>query len=287
MLTPALYIVATPIGNLGDLSFRALDVLKSVDWVIAEDTRHSRTLFQHYGITTPMSSFHVHNEHSAQQQIIERLKQGQSVALISDAGTPLISDPGYLLVLGAHAENIPVIPIPGACAAITALSASGLPVDRFCFEGFLPAKAHARAERLKALRQETRTLIFYEAPHRLVESLAALMEQFGAEREAVLARELTKRFETIAKAPLEKLWQKVSEHEEQQKGEIVLLVAGYQPASADALLLDAEEQRLLAILVKEVSPQQAAKIMAKWGQRRKQEYYKFILDHSSAARISP
>jgi len=283
MLERALYIVATPIGNLADISLRALEVLKSVDCILAEDTRHSRTLLQHYSINTPMSSLHVHNEHGVQAQIMQRLRDGQSMALISDAGTPLISDPGYLLVQAARAENISVIPIPGACAAIAALSVSGLPVEKFCFEGFLPAKAHARAERLQALSHETRTLIFYEAPHRLVESLEAMVKQLGPDREAVLARELTKRYETIRKAPLSILQQWVADHAEQQKGENVLLVAGYQPESVDELALTAQEQHLLDILVKEVSPQQAAKIMAKWGQRTKKHYYQFILARSGSA----
>lgn len=283
MVHNALYIVSTPIGNLADITLRALDILKSVSWVVAEDTRHSRTLFQHYGITTRMSALHEHNEHSVQLHIVEKLRQGQSVALISDAGTPLINDPGYSLVLEAQAAGIPVVPIPGACAVIAALSVSGLPVDRFCFEGFLPAKAQAREQKLKALQQDSRTLIFYEAPHRLQESLQAMVTQLGAERIAVLARELTKRYETIHKAPLHTLCTWVAQNSEQQKGEIVLLVAGYQPKSANELSLDAQEKKLLDVLIKEVPPQQAARIMAKLGERTKQQYYKFILSQSDEA----
>ncbi len=281
MVEHALYIVSTPIGNLADITFRAVDILKSVSWVVAEDTRHSRTLFQHYGITTPLSACHAHNEHQMRAKVMQRLREGQSVALISDAGTPLINDPGYPLVVDAHAEGIAVIPVPGACAAIAALSAAGLPVDRFCFEGFLPAKEKARKARLAALQHEVRTLIFYEAPHRLVESLMTMVEQFGEMRLAVLARELTKRYETIRKASLQALLSWVLAQPEQQKGEIVLVISGYEPPSLDTLVLNHQEQSILDVLIDEVSPQQAARILAKLGERSKQEYYRFILNRNA------
>ena len=201
----ALYVVATPIGNLEDISARALRVLREVSLIAAEDTRHSSRLLQHFGIATPLAACHEHNEREEGGRFLVRLQAGDDVALISDAGTPLISDPGYHLVRQARAAGIRVVPVPGACALIAALSAAGLPSDRFIFEGFLPAKAAARRARLELLKEEARTLIFYEAPHRILECLADLTTVFGAERPALLGRELTKTFETLQGLPLEQL----------------------------------------------------------------------------------
>lgn len=196
-----LYVVATPIGNLEDISARALRVLREVALIAAEDTRHSSRLLAHFGIQTPLAACHEHNERNEGERFIERLQAGDDVALISDAGTPLISDPGYHLVRQARAAGVAVVPVPGACALIAALSAAGLPSDRFIFEGFLPAKAAARRTRLEALKAEPRTLIFYEAPHRILESLGDFEDVFGGERMAVLGRELTKTFETLKGLP--------------------------------------------------------------------------------------
>jgi len=222
-----LYLVATPIGNLEDLTFRALRVLKEVDLVAAEDTRHSRKLFNHYGIATPLTSYFEHNEAQKGERLLAQLRAGKSVALISDAGTPAISDPGFLLVRRCREEGITVQAVPGPSAAVAALSISGLPTERFTFEGFLPARSKARREALRQLRQEPRTAIFYEAPHRLLASLRDLAEELGGEREVAVARELTKLHEELFRGPAEA----VAAHfaAARVRGEIVLLVA---PAAA-------------------------------------------------------
>src|SRR3979490_2971382 len=195
--TGSLYVVATPIGNLDDISARALKVLQDVALIAAEDTRHSLRLLQHFGISTPLAACHEHNERDEGGRFLSLLLAGENGALISDAGTPLISDPGYHLVRQARAAGVNVVPVPGACALIAALSAAGLPSDRFIFEGFLPAKVAGRRSRLELLKEESRTLIFYEAPHRILECLQDMELEFGAERPALLARELTKTFETL------------------------------------------------------------------------------------------
>ena len=222
----ALHVVATPIGNLGDLTARAREVLASVDAICAEDTRHTRQLLGALGIERPLLALHEHNEADVAWKLVERLKAGDSLALVSDAGTPLVSDPGYRLVRDVRAAGLRVIPLPGACAAIAALSVAGLPSDRFCFEGFLPAKASGRRERLTALAREPRTLVFYESSHRIEESLADLVAMFGPDREAVLARELTKLFETVLGDTLEGIAAKVAADDNQRKGEFVLVVRG-------------------------------------------------------------
>ena len=201
----SLYVVATPIGNLDDISARALRILREVALIAAEDTRHSARLLQHFGIQTPLAACHEHNERDQGGRCLARLQAGEDVALISDAGTPLISDPGYHLVRQARAAGFAVVPVPGACALIAALSAAGLPSDRFIFEGFLPAKAAGRRARLEQVREEPRTLIFYEAPHRILECLQDMCEVFGDDRPALLARELTKTFETLQGLPLAEL----------------------------------------------------------------------------------
>ncbi|RAP59527.1 16S rRNA (cytidine(1402)-2'-O)-methyltransferase [Oleiagrimonas sp. MCCC 1A03011] len=254
-----LHVVATPIGNREDISARAVEVLRSVALIAAEDTRHSKPLMTHLGVDTPLKALHEHNEDGIAQALVERLLQGEDVALISDAGTPLVSDPGYRLVRAARAAGIRVSPVPGACAAIAALSAAGLPSDRFVFEGFLPAKRGARRTRLAELASETRTLIFYESPHRVAEALADMRDAFGEAREAVLARELTKLFETVLGQPLAELAERVASDADQQRGECVLLVAGCADA-AEAQL--AEGRRLFALLREELPPSKAAKLAA-------------------------
>ena len=258
-----LYVVATPIGNRNDISSRAVQVLRAVDLIAAEDTRHSSTLTQHLAINTPMIACHDHNEDNASKVILERLAAGQCVALISDAGTPLISDPGYRLVNAARENGYRVAPIPGACALISALSASGLPTDRFRFEGFLPSKRDARQKRLQQLQNVDCTLVFYEAPHRIVATLQAMAEVFGALRQAVLARELTKRYETITDAPLGQLQQQVAEDRNQQRGEMVIVVGGVDSMPRDADEDELEAERVLTILLEELPAKQAAVLAVK------------------------
>jgi len=255
----SLWVVATPIGHRDDFSVRAIETLCAVTVIAAEDTRHSRPLLLHHGIATPLIALHEHNERDAVDAIVRRLLVGESVALISDAGTPLISDPGFRLVRAARAAGIRCIPVPGACAAIAALSVAGLPSDRFVFEGFLPAKAAARRTRLQELAGDARTVIFYESSHRVAESLADMRDIFGGDREAVLARELTKMFETVLGEPLNDLAAKVVADPDQQRGEHVILVAG-RGEEVDAKL--AEGRRVFAILRDELPPAKAAKLAA-------------------------
>ncbi|HEY4582424.1 MAG TPA: 16S rRNA (cytidine(1402)-2'-O)-methyltransferase [Lysobacter sp.] len=259
MQTPGtLHVVATPIGNLGDLGARALEILGSVDAICAEDTRHTRQLLAHFGIEKALVALHQHNEDAQASQLVTRLREGQSLALVSDAGTPLVSDPGFRLVRAVREAGLRVSPVPGACAAIAALSVAGIPSDRFAFEGFLPAKAAARRERLAGLVGEPRTLIFYEASHRIEETLADFVAVFG-ERRAVLARELTKLFETVLDGDLASLQAQVSADPNQRKGEFVLVVEG-APEDADATL--AEGRRVYAALCAHMKPSQAAKVAA-------------------------
>ncbi|ENA36932.1 MULTISPECIES: 16S rRNA (cytidine(1402)-2'-O)-methyltransferase [Pseudomonas] len=280
MSTPGtLYIVATPIGNLEDISARALRILKEVSLIAAEDTRHSSRLLQHFGINTPLAACHDHNEREQGGRFINRLLEGGSVALVSDAGTPLISDPGFHLVRQARAAQIPVVPVPGASAVIAALSAAGLPSDRFIFEGFLPAKATARRSRLDALKQEERTLIFYEAPHRLLESVEDLAAIMGGERVAVLARELTKTFETIKDAPLGELVDWIRSDSNQQRGECVLLISGYESPEKDSLTPEAV--RILNILLAEMPLKRAAALAAEITGERKNMLYQFALEQQN------
>jgi 16S rRNA (cytidine1402-2'-O)-methyltransferase len=254
-----LWVVATPIGHRDDLSARAIETLRAVAVIAAEDTRHSRPLLVHHNIDTPLIALHDHNERDAVDAIVRRMQGGDAVALISDAGTPLISDPGFRLVRAARAAGIRCIPVPGACAAIAALSVAGLPSDRFVFEGFLPPKAAARRSRLQELAGDPRTLIFYESSHRVAESLADMRDVFGADREAVLARELTKMFETVLGKPLAELAAQVVADPDQQRGEHVILVAG-RGEEADAKL--AEGRRIFTILREELPPAKAAKLAA-------------------------
>jgi 16S rRNA (cytidine1402-2'-O)-methyltransferase len=255
-----LWIVATPIGNLEDFSPRARAVLRDVSLIAAEDTRHSAPLLGLAGSRARTLALHEHNEREQAARIVEHLQAGEDVALISDAGTPLVSDPGFRLVRAAREAGCEVSPVPGPCAAIAALSAAGLPSDRFVFEGFLPAKGAARRERLQALAAEPRTLIFYESSHRIVESLADMIGAFGALRAGVLARELTKLFETFIAAPLGEIAVKVDADPNQQRGEFVLLIAGAEGDAADAQL--AEGRRVFTLLREELPPARAAKLAA-------------------------
>jgi 16S rRNA (cytidine1402-2'-O)-methyltransferase len=275
----ALYIVATPIGNLGDMTARAIEVLRDVTFIAAEDTRHSGGLLRHFGIATPCLAFHEHNERQQTEKLIERLREGDAVALISDAGTPLLSDPGFHLVRAAHAADIRVIPVPGASAVLAALAASGLPTDRFIFEGFLPAKAAARRERLTSLCQESRTLLFYEAPHRVAAVLGEMAEIFGGAREAVLARELTKVYETIRKDTLGALWRWVQDDLQQQRGECVIAVHGATLSAADESGGDAH--LLLGILLEELPLKQAVALAAKITGEKRNSLYRWAVDMKS------
>jgi len=265
-----LWVVATPIGHRDDFSARAIATLREVAVIAAEDTRHSRPLLMHHNIATPLIALHEHNEREVVEAIVRRLEGGESVALISDAGTPLISDPGFRLVRAARAAGIRCAPVPGACAAIAALSVAGLPSDRFVFEGFLPPKSAARRARLQELAGEPRTLIFYESSHRVAESLADMRAVFGDGREAVLARELTKLFETVLDEPLAQLAERVANDPDQQRGECVILVAG-RGEEADAKL--AEGQRIFAILREELPPAKAAKLAAAISGAPRKELY--------------
>jgi 16S rRNA (cytidine1402-2'-O)-methyltransferase len=257
----ALYVVATPIGNLGDLSARARAILANVGIIAAEDTRHTGALLQAFGISTPLVSLHEHNEAARTGGLLARLEKGETVALVSDAGTPLVSDPGFELVRSATEAGLRVLTVPGPSAAIAALSVSGLPVDRFAFEGFLPAKAAARRNALALLERETRTLVFYEAPHRLREVLADMALAFGKERRAAVARELTKRFETTYYGTLQELADRAGDDADMNRGELVLLVAGAAPKDPGASTL--ESSQVLRTLLEELPAAQAAKLTAR------------------------
>ena len=271
-----LYVVATPIGNLDDISARMLKTLQNVALIAAEDTRHSARLMQHFGINTPLIACHDHNERDQGLRLVERLLAGESIALISDAGTPLISDPGFHLVRAARAAGVPVVPVPGPCALVAALSAAGLPSDRFVFEGFLPARSSGRRQQLEALREEPRTLMFYEAPHRLLESLRDMQTVFGDERVVVLARELTKTFETIKGAPLVELCAWVEADSNQQRGECVLLVEGWRAPEGEESL-SAEVLRILQLLLAELPLKRAAALAAEITGVRKNLLYQEAL----------
>lgn len=259
MSTPVLYVIATPIGNLADISARALETLKQVAAVCAEDTRHTRPLLAHYGIDKPLIALHDHNEEAIADKVVARLLAGESLALVSDAGTPLVSDPGFKLVRAARAAGVRVSPVPGACAAIAALSVAGLPSDRFAFEGFLPAKASGRRERLSRLAGASATLVFYESSHRIEESLADMASVFGGDRPAVLARELTKLFETVLDGDLDSLLAKVKADPNQRRGEFVVMVQG---AVDDEAAQIAEGRRLYARLNEHLPPSTAARLAA-------------------------
>lgn len=270
-----LYVVATPIGNLQDITFRAIETLKKVELIVAEDTRHAKPLLNHYSINKPIFSMHEHNERERLQVVLQQLQEGKSIALISDAGTPLISDPGFPLVRAARSEHIPIVPIPGPCAAIAALSVAGLPTDRFVFEGYLPAKEEARCNRLNTLLHEERTIIFYEAPHRIASVLQNMMQIFGPDRKIAIAREMTKIHETITMGTLATVNELVKTDKNAERGEFVILVAG----SNEALRPTKEvvPQEVLATLLEVMPLKQAAILTSKITGERKNTLYDMAL----------
>jgi 16S rRNA (cytidine1402-2'-O)-methyltransferase len=276
-MSGTLFVVATPIGNLEDLSPRARQTLAEVDLVAAEDTRHTGRLLSHLGVKTPQFALHEHNEARAAQSLIEQLMDGKSVALVSDAGTPLVSDPGYRLVRAAHANGIAVSPLPGPSAVTAALSVSGLPTDRFGFEGFPPAKTAARRKWLQARAADGRTLLFFEAVHRIVATLADMVDVFGADREAFLGRELTKLHEQCRRATLGELLDEVSNGTIISRGEFVIAVHGAEdnaPSSIDA-------DRLLRELAETLPPKKAAAIAARVTGEKRNALYQRLLDIKS------
>ena len=270
----ALYVVATPIGNIDDLSIRARSVLCEVDTVLAEDTRRTRTLLERYAIPTPARSFHEHNEREETPRVLARIMNGARFALVSDAGTPLVSDPGYLLVREARSHDVPVLCVPGPSAVTAALSVSGLPVDRFAFEGFLPARRSQRVRVLETLARETRTMVLFEAPHRIIEALEDLCTVFGGDREAVIARELTKRFETVVSGRLDHLLAEVASRRIPARGEIVLIVRGHVASDSDE---DSAGALLDALLDERIPVRQAAAIAARLTGSSRNELYRRAL----------
>ncbi|MDG2916704.1 16S rRNA (cytidine(1402)-2'-O)-methyltransferase [Bisgaard Taxon 10/6] len=272
-----LYIVATPIGNLQDITRRALDVFAQVDLIAAEDTRHSGLLLSHYGIKKPFFALHDHNEQQKAALLVEKLQQGVHIALISDAGTPLISDPGFHVVRQCRQAGIRVVPLPGACAAITALCASGIASDRFCFEGFLPAKSKARRDKLQNLAEESRTLIFYESTHRILGTLEDVEFVFGGERYAVLAREITKTWETISGDIISRLRQWLSEDPNRTKGEMVLIIEG-KPKSEN-IEFDGQALKALQLISRELPLKKAAAIVAELYGYKKNALYQYGLEN--------
>jgi 16S rRNA (cytidine1402-2'-O)-methyltransferase len=276
MLEPALYVVATPIGNLQDMTPRAVDVLQRVELIAAEDTRHSARLMAHCGIDTRLVSVHEHNERQRIETIVHQLQSGASVALISDAGTPLISDPGYVVVKGVREAGYKVVPVPGCVAFVAALSAAGLPTDRFAFEGFLPHKSSGRKQQLKGLVDESRTLIFYESPHRILASLKDMQSIFGGDRVVAVARELTKTYETIHVDKLDALLEWMAADNNQQRGEFVVLVHGVE--SKGEVALDAKALEVLDILLAELPASQAASLAAKITGLKKKVLYQAALE---------
>lgn len=283
-MSGSLFVVATPIGNLGDMVPRALEILQSADLVCAEDTRHSGRLLQHFGIRTPLAAYHEHSSATEQERILSTLRQGGTVALISDAGTPLISDPGFDLIRSARRENIAVLPVPGPCAAITALSVAGMATDRFIFEGFLPAKSAARRSRLESMVAERASLVFYESPHRILESLRDMAAVLGGEREAFFAREMTKAYETYLFDTLDGLCGRVASDTDQRRGEIVVVVSGAGRAVEDAV--HQEGERVLRVLLAELPIKQAAALSARITGDSKNRLYQLALqlDRSSPER---
>lgn len=273
-LAGQLFVVATPIGNLEDITLRAIRVLQTVDRIAAEDTRHAQMLLNHLRIEKPMLALHNFNERERAETLLAALQKGESIALISDAGTPLISDPGFHVVKLARDAGMKVTPIPGACAAIAALSVAGLPTDQFTFIGFLPAKSVAKTTQLQQLVCDTRTLIFYEAPHRLLATLECLQAVF-AQRQIVIARELTKLFESIYQGSAAELLQHFADHADQLRGEIVILVAGSSKQQEQTKALKAEV--VLDILLRELPIKQAAQLASDITGERKNKLYDLAL----------
>ncbi|MCP4270533.1 MAG: 16S rRNA (cytidine(1402)-2'-O)-methyltransferase [Gammaproteobacteria bacterium] len=269
-----LYIVATPIGNLADITQRAISILKTVDVIAAEDTRHTGLLLKHLNIKNKMLSLHEHNERSQSSIIIKHLEHGESVALVSDAGTPLISDPGFFLVREARQAGFKVVPVPGACAMITALSVSGIATDRFVFEGFLPHKQGVRQKQLKAIANESRTLVFYESTHRIIDCLKDMKNILGDERLVTIARELTKTFETVHSDTLKNTLNWMQDDMQQKKGEFVVILSGNQNPSSTS---EVEVDRMVDILMKQLPMAQATAAVAEISGQRKKELYQRAL----------
>lgn len=276
-LSGILYIVATPIGNLQDITARALDIFNQVDLIAAEDTRHSGLLLSHYGIKKPFFALHDHNEQQKADLLVEKLRQGNHIALISDAGTPLISDPGFHVVRKCRQAGIRVVPLPGACAAITALCASGVASDRFCFEGFFPAKSKARRDKLTELVDEARTLIFYESTHRILDSLTDVETVLGADRYVVLAREITKTWETIIGDEVGQLRTWLAEDPNRTKGEMVLIIEGKSAESSAEF--SPQAIKALQLIAQELPLKKAAAIVAELYGYKKNALYQFGLDN--------
>ncbi len=270
-----LYVVATPIGNLDDMVPRAVTTLKSADYVAAEDTRHSGKLLKHFAIDTPLLAFHEHNEGERTGYLVGLLESGSSVALISDAGTPLISDPGYRLVRAAHLAGVKVTPVPGPCAMVAALSVSGLPSDRVMFVGFLPARAQARRTRLQELAGRRETLVLYESCHRIAEALADIAQELGPSRQVAFCRELTKTFETVRLGSLQSIGDWVVADADQRRGEIVLVIEGNQ---SESVLLDEVGQRWLRALAAEMTPARASALASRVTGLRKRALYQWLTD---------
>ncbi len=278
-----LFVVATPIGNLDDISSRAIEVLQSVDIILAEDTRHSAGLLSRYGISTKITAFHEHNEAKLNDAIIAKLESGRDAAIISDAGTPLISDPGFKLVQSAHKGGIQVIPIPGPSAVVAALSVSGLPTDRFLFEGFLPSRREGRRRRLEALARGTETLVILESPHRVLATLQDMMEIFGATRMGAIAKELTKVYETVRLDTLTALHAWLGEREERQKGEFVIVVSGAEHADPDP----EAHRELLRDLLGELPLKTAVRLAAKISGASRNRLYALALELSGEGKPDP
>lgn len=272
---PTLYIVATPIGNLQDISQRAVDILSKVDWIAAEDTRHTKSLLQAIGVQNNLLSLHEHNEEARSQQLLAKLLAGESGALVSDAGTPLINDPGYHVVKLLRENGVQVVPIPGPSAVITALSAAGLATDRFSYEGFLPAKSGKRVSALQLLKDETHTMVFYESPHRLVASLADFKTVMGEGRKLVVARELTKKFEQFVSGSITEVIAYFDENSDKVRGEFVLMLEGAEAQAAGEL---SEYDALINVLIAQNLPvKQISEIVAGYAGFKKKEVYQYLL----------
>ncbi len=275
-VTGTLYIVATPIGNLKDITLRAVKILESVDWVAAEDTRHTRPLLQNLGINKTLISLHEHNEKSRSEQLLEKLRNGENGALVSDAGTPLINDPGYYLVKLLRETGVDVVPIPGPSAVITALCAAGLPTARFSYEGFLPAKSNKRLAVLATLVEDVRTLVFYESPHRVVASLTDFQTAFGPEREMVVARELTKKFEQFVSGTIAEVVEYFTVNSDKVRGEFVFMVGGAD--EKEAVELSAMDELILTLLKQNLPVKQISAIVADYAGIKKKPIYNRVLE---------
>jgi len=273
MSQAGLYVVATPIGNLEDITYRAVRLLSEADLIAAEDTRHSRVLLSHYNIKTPLQALHEHNEEQLEDYILGRVTNGEAIALISDAGTPLISDPGYRLVRAAREAGLPVYSVPGPSALTAALSVAGLPPDRFVFEGFLPSKSTARKKRLQALGRETRTLLFYESSHRIEAAIEDMKDVFEGQRMAAVCRELTKKFETVLRAPLVEISEMLAEDNNQTRGEFVIVVDGYTESEDESLT---RAYAVAQALLEYLPASQAARVAAKLNDVPRRKVYQLL-----------